>query len=57
MTGFELRLWRRGLNWDQDRAAEKMGISTRTYKRFEKSKKVSELVALATFALSTKYDN
>ena len=36
MSGFELRLWRRGMGWDQERAAEELGISLRTYKRYEK---------------------
>lgn len=54
MTGFELRLWRRGFNWDQERAAEELGISLRTYKRYENADEVSKLVELATFALSIK---
>lgn len=32
MTGFELKLWRRGMNWDQERAAEELGVSVRSYK-------------------------
>ncbi|WP_241647643.1 MULTISPECIES: transcriptional regulator [Rosenbergiella] len=36
MTGFELRLWRRGCNWTQDRAALYFGISLRTYQVYEK---------------------
>ncbi|HBV6392442.1 TPA: helix-turn-helix domain-containing protein [Klebsiella aerogenes] len=36
MTGFELKLWRRGLDWTQERAAEEFGISLATYKRYEK---------------------
>lgn len=35
MTGFELRLWRRGLDWTQERAAEELGVSLRTYKTYE----------------------
>ncbi len=27
MTGFDLILWRRGLNWTQERAAAELGIS------------------------------
>ncbi|WP_099289590.1 helix-turn-helix domain-containing protein [Erwinia amylovora] len=54
MTGFELRLWRRGFNWDQERAAEELGISLRTYKRYENADEVSKLVELATFALTTQ---
>ena len=52
MTGFELRLWRRGMNWDQERAAEELGVSLRTYKRYEKARHVGRLIELATFALS-----
>ncbi|WP_272689713.1 hypothetical protein [Providencia sp. PROV033] len=55
MSGFELRLWRRGMNWDQARAAEELGVSLRSYKRYEKLSKVTQLVALATFALSVKF--
>lgn len=54
MTGFELKLWRRGLNWDQERAAEELGVSVRSYKRYEKTQKIAKLIELATFALSTK---
>nr|WP_309476549.1 hypothetical protein [Escherichia coli] len=32
MTGYELKLWRRGMNWTQERAAEEFGISLATYK-------------------------
>lgn len=35
MTGYELRLWRKGLGWTQERAAEELDVSLRTYKRFE----------------------
>jgi transcriptional regulator with XRE-family HTH domain len=55
MSGFELRLWRRGFNWDQERAAEELGISLRTYKRYENANEISKLVELATFALTIKY--
>ena len=37
MTGFELRLWRRGCGWTQERAAEELGISLRTYITYELS--------------------
>ncbi|MBI6194818.1 helix-turn-helix transcriptional regulator [Providencia rettgeri] len=39
MTGFELKLWRRGMNWDQERAAEELVVSVRSYKRYEKGQK------------------
>lgn len=32
MTGYELRLWRKGMGWDQERAAEELGKCLRTYK-------------------------
>lgn len=52
MSGFELRIWRRGMNWGQERAAEELGVSLRSYKRYESSQKVAKLVELATFTLS-----
>lgn len=52
MTGYELRLWRKGLGWSQDKAAEELGVSLRTYKVYEKSAQVSRLVTLAIAALS-----
>ncbi|HHR6572174.1 TPA: helix-turn-helix domain-containing protein [Providencia alcalifaciens] len=54
MTGFELKLWRRGMNWDQERATEELGVSVRSYKRYEKAKKIAKLIELATFGLSEK---
>ncbi|MDU7495937.1 MAG: helix-turn-helix transcriptional regulator [Providencia rettgeri] len=50
------KLWRRGMNWDQDRAAEELGVSVRSYKRYEKAQNIAKLIELATFALSTKND-
>lgn len=55
MTGFELRIWRRGMGWDQERAAEELGVSPRSYKRYEKAPEVARLVELAAFALSAGY--
>lgn len=53
MTGYELRLWRKGHNyWVQERAAEELGVSLRSYKAYEKSSEVSRMVELATRALS-----
>ncbi|EBB6726183.1 helix-turn-helix transcriptional regulator [Salmonella enterica] len=57
MTGFELRLWRRGFGWDQERASEELGISLRTYKRYESRKKIEKLVELATEALTLREQN
>ncbi|CAI9394793.1 MULTISPECIES: hypothetical protein [Enterobacteriaceae] len=52
MTGYELRLWRKGMNWSSDRAAEELGVSLRTWKVYEKSEKVTRVVELATITLS-----
>lgn len=57
MTGFELRLWRRGFSWDQERASEELGISLRTYKRYEGRKEIEKLVELATEALTLREQN
>ncbi|HEY2455096.1 MAG TPA: hypothetical protein VGI71_21230 [Scandinavium sp.] len=54
MTGFELRLWRRGHEWDQQRAAEELDIGLRTYKRYEKSAKIPLLLELAIEGLSLR---
>lgn len=55
MTGYELRLWRKGFRWDQERAAEELGVSVRTYKSYEKKVgDVSKTVELATYALSLR---
>lgn len=35
MTAYELRLWRCGMGWTQERAAEELGVSFPTYKRME----------------------
>lgn len=50
MTGFELRLWRKGFGWTQERAAEELGVSLRTYKTYEK-KSPPRVVELATKAV------
>lgn len=55
MTGFEFRLWRRGLNWTQERAAEELGICLRTYKSYEKGGP-PQMAVLATEALSFRHD-
>lgn len=54
MTGFELRLWRRGLGWSQERAAEELGVSLRTYKVYEK-KSPPRMAILATQALERNF--
>lgn len=55
MTRFEFRLWRRGLNWTQERAAEELGICLRTYKNYEKDGP-PQMAVLATEALSLRHD-
>lgn len=55
MGGFELRIWRRGMNWDQERAAEELGVSLRTYKRYEKAEIVPRPIELATWTLSARF--
>jgi len=52
MTGWELRLWRRGLLWSHDRAAAELGVSLRTYKDYENAERVKRSVAMATVTLS-----
>ena len=51
MTGFELRLWRRGQGWTQQLAAEAFGVSTRTWIRYEQNSP-PRMVDLAILALS-----
>lgn len=53
MKGFELRLWRKGMDWTQERAAEELGVNLRTYVSWEK-KGCSRLVDLATSQLSLR---
>jgi len=52
MTGYELRLWRKGMAWDQERAAEELGKCLRTYKAYEKSPAIDRVVELATRSLT-----
>ncbi|MBU9843534.1 helix-turn-helix transcriptional regulator [Rahnella sp. FRB 231] len=52
MTGYELRLWRKGMGWDQERAAEELGKCLRTYKAYEKSPSIDRVVELAIRSLT-----
>ncbi|HDG1683685.1 TPA: helix-turn-helix transcriptional regulator [Kluyvera ascorbata] len=52
MTGYELRLWRKGLGWSRDKAAEELDISLRTYKDYENAHRLKRSIALATVTLS-----
>jgi transcriptional regulator with XRE-family HTH domain len=54
MTGYDLRLWRKSLGWNRDRAAEELGVCLRTYKSYENSDQVKRFIALAALALSTE---
>lgn len=55
MTGFELRVWRAGMDWTQERAAEELGVSRRSFVSWENDDKpVSKLVELATRHLSLR---
>lgn len=54
MTGFELKMWRKGLKWTQQRAAEEFGISLRSYIRYENTEP-PRVVQLAITALSLKF--
>lgn len=53
MTGYELKLWRTGMGWEQERAAEELGVSRRTYQNYETTQP-PKAVILATQALSLK---
>lgn len=53
MGGFELKLWRKSMEWTQERAAEELGVELRTYWNWEKNG-CTKLVELATKALSTQ---
>ncbi|MGL4769869.1 MAG: XRE family transcriptional regulator [Plesiomonas shigelloides] len=54
MTGYELRLWRKSLGWDAERAAEELGICLRTYKNYEsaKNRHIKKRTAMSTVPLS-----
>jgi len=54
MTGYELKLWRRGCRWCQEIASEQLGVTRKTYARYEKLDDVPMVIVLATQALSLK---
>lgn len=56
MTGFELRLWRRGYDWSQERAAEELGISVRSYITYELNQP-PRIIALAALAIEKKVNS
>ncbi|HHM0825805.1 TPA: helix-turn-helix domain-containing protein, partial [Klebsiella pneumoniae] len=45
MLGYELRLWRKGCGWTQERAAEEFDVSLRTYQMYEKNQRDIPLLA------------
>lgn len=54
MTVYELRLWRKRMAWDQERAAEELEKCLRSYKIYEKSHEIDPVVELTTRALTLK---
>lgn len=54
MTGFELRLWRKSLGWNRDRAAEELGVWLRSYNDYENASEVKRAIELATITLSVQ---
>ncbi|AXF51430.1 putative transcriptional regulator [Erwinia phage Pavtok] len=53
MGGYELKLWRVDLGWSQERAAEELGVSRKTYLGWEQ-RGASRLVELATRQLTLR---
>ena len=53
MGGYELKLWRVDLGWSQERAAEELGVSRKTYNNWERDG-ATRLVALATRQLTLR---
>ncbi|EJF5840437.1 helix-turn-helix transcriptional regulator, partial [Salmonella enterica] len=50
MTGWELKLWRKGMCWSRERAAREMGVSLRTWHTWENAEQVDVMVRYATQA-------
>ncbi len=55
MTGYELRLWRKGLGWSRDKAAEELDVSLRTFIVYENAALLKRNIALATVTLTLKH--
>ncbi|AEY69592.1 hypothetical protein PEp14_0002 [Erwinia phage PEp14] len=53
MGGYELKLWRVDLGWSQERAAEELGVSRKTYLSWEQ-RGATRLVELATRQLTMR---
>lgn len=56
MTGFDLILWRRSLNWTQKRAAAELGISRTSLVKYEDGEIVPRTIQLAAVALTLKVE-
>ncbi|ECG1391260.1 TPA_asm: XRE family transcriptional regulator [Salmonella enterica subsp. houtenae serovar 45:g,z51:-] len=54
MTGWELKLWRKGMCWSRERAAREMGVSLRTRHTWENAEQVDVMVRYATQAVSVR---
>ncbi|ECD2406171.1 TPA: helix-turn-helix domain-containing protein [Salmonella enterica] len=52
MTGWELRLWRKGMCWSRENAAREFGVTLRTWHAWENAEQVDVTVWRTTQALS-----
>ena len=52
MTGWELRLWRKGMLWSREKAAREFGVTQRTWHAWENAEQVDVTVLRTTQALS-----
>ncbi|ECB7316368.1 YgeA [Salmonella enterica] len=52
MTGWELRLWRKGMCWSREKAAREFGVTLRTWHAWENAEQVDVTVWRTTQALS-----
>lgn len=54
MTGWELRLWRKGMLWSREKAAREFGVTPRTWHSWENAEQVDITVWRTTQALSVR---
>ncbi|PAP42247.1 hypothetical protein CJS40_26305 [Salmonella enterica subsp. enterica serovar Aberdeen] len=47
-------MWRIGLGWSSDRAAEDLGVCLRSYKAYENADQIKRNIALATVSLTVR---
>lgn len=52
MTGWELRIWRKGMCWSREKAAREFGVTLRTWHAWENAEQVDVTVWRTTQALS-----